>query len=76
MQWFETWGVHAGASLSGQLVHQTYLPDHTLAADIYELPLGLGHRVVAHTSGGNLIADGPSLDEAIEFVWAWLGAVI
>lgn len=85
MQWFELYGSWARTSASAALVHQVYHPDHHLAASIYRMrscmsDVPMWYRVVAEpvTPGRTLIADtaADDLDEATEFVWAWLGAVV
>lgn len=85
MQWFEIHGDWALRSAAAALVHQVYHPDHRPAASIYHmqscvLDVPPWYRVIAEpmTAGSTLIADtaAEDLDEAIEFVWAWLGAVV
>lgn len=83
MQWFEIHGDWALSNVTATLAHKVYLPDNRPAASIYRLcaaSVPLWYRVVAEpmTPGSTLIADTATedLDEAIEFVWAWLGAVV
>lgn len=85
MQWFEIHGSWALSNASAALVHAVYHPDGRLAASIYRMRscipgVPLWYRVVAGPvrSGSTLIADTATedLDEAIDFVWAWLGAVV